>query len=102
MGDTSKDKPVAPIFVYRALMSAPLLAWAMKGDSSKAGDVLSQRKLGKIIGFKRRRVHHCDYSALIRSNDTCAVDGYVIFPASLSEWKKLDNFEGDSYERTQW
>jgi gamma-glutamylcyclotransferase (GGCT)/AIG2-like uncharacterized protein YtfP len=28
------------------------------------------------------------------------VDGYVVFPASLSEWKKLDNYEGSSYERT--
>lgn len=97
---TSTDSPVAPIFVYGTLMAAPLLAWAIKGDSSKAGDVLSQRKPGTITGFARRRVHRRDYPALIRSNDTYTVDGYVIFPASLSEWKKLDNYEGSSYERT--
>jgi gamma-glutamylcyclotransferase (GGCT)/AIG2-like uncharacterized protein YtfP len=81
-------------------MAAPLLAWAIKGDSSKAGDVLSQRKPGTITGFERRRVHRRDYPALIRGKDTCTVDGYVVFPASLSEWKKLDNYEGSSYERT--
>ncbi|KAG1728660.1 hypothetical protein EDB19DRAFT_1913697 [Suillus lakei] len=52
----STDSPVAPIFVYGTLIAAPLLAWAIKGDSSKAGDVLSQRKPGTIIGFERRRV----------------------------------------------
>ncbi|KAG2149095.1 AIG2-like family-domain-containing protein, partial [Suillus bovinus] len=88
------------IFVYGTLMAAPLLAWAIKGDSSKAGDVLSQRKPGTITGFERRRVNRRDYPALIRSNGTRTVDGYVIFPASLSRWKKLDNYEGDSYART--
>lgn len=97
---TASDSPVAPIFVYGTLMAAPLLAWAIKGDSSKAGDVLSQRKPGTITGFERRRVHRRDYPALIRSNDTRTVDGYVIFPTSPSEWKKLDNYEGSSYERT--
>ncbi|KAG1805989.1 AIG2-like family-domain-containing protein [Suillus subaureus] len=97
---TSTNSPVAPIFVYGTLMAAPLLAWAIKGDSSKAGDVLSQRKPGTITGFERRRVYRRDYPALIRGNDNCTVDGYVIFPASLSEWKKLDNYEGSSYERT--
>src|ERR1700692_2270307 len=98
--DPSTNAPMAPIFVYGTLMATPLLAWALKGDSSKAGDVLSQRQSGRIFGFERRRIHHCDYPALVRSNDTCAVDGYVIFPATLSEWKKLDDCEGDSYERT--
>jgi gamma-glutamylcyclotransferase (GGCT)/AIG2-like uncharacterized protein YtfP len=98
--ETPTDTPIAPIFVYGTLMAAPLLAWALKGDSSKAGHVLSQRKPGTILGFERRRIHHCDYPALVRSNDTRAVDGYVIFPATLSEWKKLDDFEGDSYKRT--
>ncbi|KIK34733.1 hypothetical protein CY34DRAFT_812721 [Suillus luteus UH-Slu-Lm8-n1] len=97
---SSTDNSVAPIFVYGTLMAAPLLAWAIKGDSSKAGDVLSQRKPGTITGFERRRVHRRDYPALIRGKDTCIVDGYVVFPASLSEWKKLDNYEGSSYERT--
>ncbi|KAG2070779.1 hypothetical protein BDR04DRAFT_1099529 [Suillus decipiens] len=100
MNATTPTNPVAPIFVYGTLMAAPLLAWAIKGDSSKADDVLSQRKPGTITGFERRRVHRRDYPALIRGNDTCTVDGYVIFPASLSEWRKLDNYEGSSYERT--
>ncbi|KAG0695600.1 hypothetical protein DFH29DRAFT_1083301 [Suillus ampliporus] len=100
INDASTDSSIAPIFVYGTLMAAPLLAWALKGDSSKAEDVLSQRKPGTIFGFKRRCVHHRDYPALIRSNDNCNFDGYVVFPTSLSEWKKLDNFEGSSYERT--
>jgi hypothetical protein len=55
------------------------------------------------MGFIRRRVHGRDYPVLIgcndTCNDTCNVDGYVIFPASLSEWKKSDNFGGSSYKR---
>ena len=99
--NASADTPIVPIFVYGTLMAAPLLAWVLKGDASKAVDVLSRRKPGTILGFERHRIHHCDYPALIRSNDTCAqVDGYIIFPATLSEWMKLDDFEGDSYERT--
>jgi len=73
-------------------MAAPLLAWALKGDSSKAGDVLSQCRHN--TGF--REVPHSSLW-LSRSNDS-TVDGYIVFP-TISEWKRLDDFDGDSYER---
>lgn len=94
------DAPITPIFVYGTLMAAPLLAWALTGDASKFDDVQAQRKPGRITGFTRHSVLGSDYPAIVHSDGSSIVCGFVVFPKSHSEWTKLDTFEGDSYTRT--
>jgi len=82
-------------------MAAPLLAWALTGDASKSEDVLAQRKPGRITGFSRHVVLGFDYPALLPSGAAGGVvEGFVVFPRNISEWTKLDTFEGDAYIRT--
>jgi len=89
---------VQPIFVYGTLMAPPLLAWVLTGSSENTTSVLSRRKRAHISGFRRHPVRGSDYPALVRTKGSI-VDGFLVFPKDQAEWNKLDNFEGEAYDR---
>jgi gamma-glutamylcyclotransferase (GGCT)/AIG2-like uncharacterized protein YtfP len=98
-GQQPSIQPLLPIFVYGTLMAAPLLAWVLTGSSENAASILSRRKRAHICGFSRHPVRGSDYPALVRTENS-VVDGFLVFPKNQAEWNKLDNFEGETYDRT--
>ena len=45
-------------------------------------------------------MHHKDYPAIIKHAETSTVDGLLFRPATHSQRKKLDDFEGETYHPT--
>jgi hypothetical protein len=80
-------------------MPPALLAWVLTGSSENTTSVLSGRKREHISGFRRHPVRGSDYPALVRAKGSI-VDGFLVFPKDQAEWNKLDNFEGEVYDRT--
>ena len=44
-------------------------------------------------------VKHGDYPAVIKGSPSDQVDGFLVIPTSASQWKKMDDFEGEIYRR---
>lgn len=44
-------------------------------------------------------VKHGDYPAVIKGSISDQVDGFLVIPESASQWKKMDDFEGEVYRR---
>lgn len=44
-------------------------------------------------------VKHGDCSAVIKGSVSDQVDGFLVIPALASQWKKMDDFEGEIYRR---
>lgn len=42
---------------------------------------------------------HGDYPAVIKGTSSDEVAGFLIIPNSPSQWKKIDDFEGEVYRR---
>ena len=81
------------IFVYGTLMAKSLLSCLLTGSSLS----LRQPAIFKI--YRRMPVKHGDYPAVIKGSTSDQVDGFLVIPASTSQWKKLDDFEGENYRR---
>ncbi|TFL00378.1 hypothetical protein BDV98DRAFT_650474 [Pterulicium gracile] len=83
-----------PLFVYGTLRALPLLAWALTGDFHKTDPAT-------VSGYTRSRLHHCDYPAVVPSSPSSSeslVDGYLLRLETVSQRRKLDDFEGESLE----
>lgn len=83
-------------------MAAELLAWVLTGDAKNAYRVREKYIPATLQGYKRVPVRGGDYPALIHTrNASDTVQGYLVYPESEDEWRKLDNFEGEVYERVE-
>lgn len=97
---TLKDTPTSqsprPLFIYGTLCAKPLLAWAITGNSENIEQVSCLMKPARVFGYKRVAVHHYDYPAVIK-DDESFVDGFILQPRTTSQRRKLDDFEGEAY-----
>lgn len=93
------DQP-RPLFVYGTLCAMPLLAWALTGDASNAKSISSLARPARVYGYKRFSLHNRDYPAAIKHDPQSSVDGYLITLETASQRRKLDDFEGETYEPT--
>lgn len=101
--DQSKDqephlKPQG-IFVYGTLMAEEFLSWLLTGSSENHNTIISIRQPAILTHYRRVVVNHGDYPALIPGSESDKVEGFLIVPSSTSQWKKIDDFEGESYRR---
>ena len=87
------------VFVYGTLMAEEFLAWLLTGSSENYKAIISLRQPAILTHYRRVAVNHSDYPALIPGGALDKVDGFLIVPASKSQWKKIDDFEGESYRR---
>lgn len=96
----SPDRP-RPLFIYGTLRAKPLLAWALTGDSSNTSQINHMLKPARVEKYQRFAVKQSDYPAVIASSDEADfVDGYLLQTDTLSQRKKLDDFEGEIYKIT--
>ena len=97
--DNSAGLEPQGIFVYGTLMAAEFLSWLLTGSSENHKAIISLRQPATLTHYRRVAVNHGDYPALIPGDMSDKVDGFLIVPASKSQWKKMDDFEGESYRR---
>lgn len=100
----STNPPVPPnepqgIFVYGTLMAESLLSWLLTGSSQNHSAILSLRQPAILKNYRRVPVKHGDYPAVIKGSISDQVDGFLVIPESASQWKKMDDFEGEVYRR---
>ncbi|KAI0121255.1 hypothetical protein BJ170DRAFT_698703 [Xylariales sp. AK1849] len=88
-----------PLFIYGTLCAQPLLAWALTGDASNTSIVSLLVQPAKIYGYARFSLHNRDYPAVVH-DDHSTVDGYLLTLDTVSQRKKLDDFEGEPYSPT--
>ncbi|KAH7189580.1 AIG2-like family-domain-containing protein [Fusarium flagelliforme] len=88
-----------PLFVYGTLRALPLLAWAVTGDASNTSTVQRFAHPAKVHDYTRLSVNHCDYPAVVKK-ESGEVDGYLLILETMSQRKKLDDFEGEAYKIT--
>lgn len=105
MTSTNSTNPPFPpnepqgIFVYGTLMAESLLSWLLTGSSQNHSAILSLRQPAILKNYRRVPVKHGDYPAVIKSSISDQVDGFLVIPTSASQWKKMDDFEGEIYRR---
>lgn len=87
------------IFVYGALMAEEFLSWLLTGSSENHKTIVSLRQPATLRCYRRVSVVHADYPALIRGSELDKVDGFFVLLSTKSQWKKMDDFEGESYCR---
>lgn len=87
------------IFVYGTLMAEEFLSWVLTGSSENYKSILALRQRAILRRHRRVAVNHADYPALIQGSEFDKVEGFLVIPANKSQWKKLDDFEGESYRR---
>ena len=97
--DNSSGLEPQGIFVYGTLMAAEFLSWLLTGSSENYEAIISLRQSATLMHYRRVAVNHGDYPALIPGDMSDKVDGFLIVPTSKSQWKKIDDFEGESYRR---
>ncbi|KAF4976748.1 hypothetical protein FZEAL_6627 [Fusarium zealandicum] len=90
-----------PLFIYGTLRALPLLAWALTGDPSNTSVVARLTRPAKVYGYARYSLKGFDYPAVIKHPDaSSSVDGYLLDLETVSQRKKLDDFEGETYKVT--
>ena len=87
------------LFVYGSLMTPEFLSWVLTGSSENHEIVTNFRQPATLRGYRRVAVLHADYPALIPGSESDQVEGFFVRPPTRSQWKKLDDFEGESYRR---
>lgn len=87
------------IFVYGTLMAEALLSWLLTGSSENQSAILSLRQPVILKTYRRVPVKHGDYPAIIKGSTSDQVDGFLVIPASASQRKKMNDFEGKIYRR---
>lgn len=91
-------EPPRLVFIYGTLRSFPLLAWVLTGDASKVTEVSKLVQPASIRGYARFSVKNCDYPAVIEHEPESVVDGYLLRPKTICQRRKLDDFEGETYQ----
>jgi gamma-glutamylcyclotransferase (GGCT)/AIG2-like uncharacterized protein YtfP len=98
--DRDPFSTIRPLFVYGSLMLPSLLAGLLTGDNRQVKMVEQRRKPATLHGYSRRPVLDAEHPAVIKGQETDRVEGYLFYPRSLDDQRKLDSFESDSYYRT--
>ncbi|KIM36018.1 hypothetical protein M413DRAFT_449462 [Hebeloma cylindrosporum] len=96
---TTDDSTLRPLFLYGTLRALPLLAWALTGDHRKHDQIIPLTEAATLPGFSRLSIIGKDYPALVREPSS-TTDGLLFRPQTRSQRRKLDDFEGESYEVT--
>lgn len=96
--------PPLGIFLYGTLLAPEFISWVLTGSASNHSLLsstthLSLRQPAILRSYRRVAVIHADYPALIPGNEFDHVEGFLVTPATRSQWKKLDDFEGESYRK---
>ncbi|KAH6889481.1 hypothetical protein B0T10DRAFT_488048 [Thelonectria olida] len=86
-----------PVFIYGTLCAKPLLAWVLTGDATRIEEISALIRTAKVNGIARHALHGCDYPAAIKEHSS-SIDGYLVQPQTVSQRKKLDDFEGEVYQ----
>jgi gamma-glutamylcyclotransferase (GGCT)/AIG2-like uncharacterized protein YtfP len=87
-----------PLFLYGTLRALTLLAWALTGDPTKEVQILPLTEPATLSCFARFFIIGMDYPALVHHESSSAVDGLLLRPRTQSQRRKLEEFEGESYE----
>jgi gamma-glutamylcyclotransferase (GGCT)/AIG2-like uncharacterized protein YtfP len=85
-----------PVFIYGTLCAVPLLAWVMTGDAERTADISGLLQPALVYGYKRVAIKHADYPAAVEDDSAC-LKGMLLKPATRSQRRKLDDFEGEVY-----
>jgi hypothetical protein len=80
-------------------MLPSLLAGLLTGDNRNVTMVEERRKPATLHGYSRRPVLGAQHPAVIKGQETDRVEGYLFYPRSLDDQRRLDSFECDSYYR---
>ena len=95
-----KEPEPQGIFVYGTLMAEEFLSWVLTGSAENHKTISSLRQPATLRSYRRVAVVHADYPALIfTGSESDQVEGFLVMPSTRSQWKKLDDFEGESYRR---
>ncbi|KAK1524795.1 hypothetical protein CPAR01_13743 [Colletotrichum paranaense] len=86
-----------PVFLYGTLCALPLLAWVLTGDATQVKEISALIRTAKVENVARYSLHGCDYPCAIREHGSY-INGYFLQPQTLSQRKKLDDFEGEVYQ----
>ena len=90
---------LVPVFLYGTLMSSQLLAGLLTGDERNVGVVEKRRERAVLHGYSRHAILEAEYPAVIKGTSEDSVDGFLYFPRSLEDIRKLDDHEDESYCR---
>ena len=78
-------------------MAPEFFSWHLTGSSANHQSIISLRRPASLTHYHRVAVNHGDCPTLIPSDASNKVDGFLIVPDSKSQWKKIDDLEGESY-----
>ena len=87
------------IFVHGTLIAEEFLSWLLTGSSENYKAIISPRQPAILTNYRRVALHGSDCPALITGTASDAVEGFLITPACKSQWKKMDDSEGENYRR---
>ncbi|KAK1490737.1 hypothetical protein CCUS01_14394, partial [Colletotrichum cuscutae] len=85
------------VFLYGTLCALPLLTWVLTGDATQVKEISALIRTAKVENVARYSLHGCDYSCAFREHGSY-INGYLLQPQTLSQRKKLDDFEGEVYQ----
>jgi gamma-glutamylcyclotransferase (GGCT)/AIG2-like uncharacterized protein YtfP len=85
-----------PIFVYGTLCAKPLLAWVLTGDANRVDEITPLICPAEAQDLARYALRGKDYPAAVLKEGS-VTKGYLLQPATRSQRRKLDDFEGEIY-----
>ncbi|KAL2202468.1 hypothetical protein CC79DRAFT_1325349 [Sarocladium strictum] len=85
-----------PMFIYGTLCAKPLLAWVLTGDANRVDDVKPLIAPAEAQNLARYALRGKDYPAAVRKEGV-TTKGYLLQPATRSQRRKLNDFEGEIY-----
>lgn len=89
--------PPRPVFIYGTLCAKPLLAWVVTGNATQTDEITALICPAKVENIARYALHGRDYPAAIKEHAS-SIKGYLLQPQTLSQRRKLDDFEGEVYQ----
>ncbi|KAF2232420.1 hypothetical protein EV356DRAFT_505389 [Viridothelium virens] len=94
------ESPTHTAFFYGTLMSPAILQRVIQNPSIALPSSHTTASPALLPGFRRHRVRHADYPAILPSKDRGAcVRGTLVRGLSAADMVRLDYFEGTEYER---
>ena len=85
------------VFIYGTLCAEPLLAWVLTGDATQVDETSTLISPARADNVARYSLHGRDYPAAVKESSS-SINGYLLQPQTLSQRKKLDDFEGEIYQ----
>lgn len=92
-------------FFYGTLMAPPVLHRVCHGSMSPDNPIYTTSNLTTspaiLHSFRRHRVKHADYPAILPTSDSSTVRGTYVTGLTDNDIWRLDIFEGSEYERRE-